>query len=373
MRCSNCGAEIREGAQFCTGCGQPVIMPAQEAPSNPEQPVQAGHPMPRTRWIVIALVAIALVAAGVGGLLWWRHAQQVAAQKAYDDAHAEHAVTFAVSAPDYSDDTCTRIPLHVTGTDLDGNAVDENVYVDGEGTGASLVRGDYQVSVDASPLLGDGTIYAQPSWSATISIGDSIEPGDSVQAPTDQPISFTKPDETTVTDDEIQRAYNDAKADEKSASKADDLKQRATQVRDGAVAQKKAEEEAAKEAAEKAARTAKATVTTKYFTVQVPDSWVDTYSASVSEESGNQFLFQLIIKKNPTSKLTETVWFNLNDKSIPWEGVEGMDYDQIEMTDGHNAWISWTTGGTLFDGPAKNNDAVSSEELAEFKSSFSPR
>lgn len=52
----------------------------------------------------------------------------------------------------------SKLPVHVTGTDLDGNDVDEVAYVDSAGDGISLVQGDYTLSVAASPLgSGGGT------------------------------------------------------------------------------------------------------------------------------------------------------------------------------------------------------------------------
>ncbi len=40
MKCSNCGAELPEGAKFCVVCGQTVIQPVNPA----QQPMQQGYP-----------------------------------------------------------------------------------------------------------------------------------------------------------------------------------------------------------------------------------------------------------------------------------------------------------------------------------------
>lgn len=38
MRCSNCGAEIMNGAQFCTSCGTPQNQPQQQYAAPNQQP-----------------------------------------------------------------------------------------------------------------------------------------------------------------------------------------------------------------------------------------------------------------------------------------------------------------------------------------------
>lgn len=81
MFCKNCGKELKDGALFCTGCGQKVLMPGASAQSRqPEvqKPVQrvsvpksAGKSKSGVNvlpWIVVGILMVAL--AVVGYFLW---------------------------------------------------------------------------------------------------------------------------------------------------------------------------------------------------------------------------------------------------------------------------------------------------------------
>lgn len=81
MFCKNCGKELKDGALFCTGCGQKVLMPGPSAQSRqsevqkPVQRVSAPKPAGKSRpavnllpWIAVGIVII--VVAVVGYFLW---------------------------------------------------------------------------------------------------------------------------------------------------------------------------------------------------------------------------------------------------------------------------------------------------------------
>lgn len=159
-------------------------------------------------------------------------------------ALAKHAVTIPISAKGLdSSDGGTAIPVHATGADANGTKVDETFYVKSDGTGAELAEGEYALTVTASPIAKDGTVYSitGAASSATVDEDGKLALGGDIVL---TPIAATD-----ATDKQIDAAFKAAKgggaADEKAAGK---LKDAATKRRDDAVAAKK---EAERKAAEK--------------------------------------------------------------------------------------------------------------------------
>ncbi len=238
--------------------GNTASFPAQEvvpspapdgpAPEEPDPPKKKhGH-----KALIIALVAI-LAAGCAGAGIWWKYQEDqkaAAEQAAWDAAHAERAVHLTVVAPNYTSDA-TRIPLEIKGTDLDGNSVDRTEYIGTDNPDLSLLQGDYTISVVASPILSDGSLYTVPETPVSVTVGEDDE------ATADQEIDLTPIDDaTTVTDDQIAAAKAAASADPEDNGKAETLASAATKKRDDAVAAKKAAEEEAKRQAEEAAKQA---------------------------------------------------------------------------------------------------------------------
>ncbi|NJE80938.1 YARHG domain-containing protein [Olsenella sp. SW781] len=110
MFCSNCGAEISDGAKFCDSCGAPVstgdadktaaVPPAAPAPPVPSTPSQPGGARPHGSSIVavvmsvvalVAVVALVVVVANPFGGPRDEPAQSVQEQPADDPAPAEEA------------------------------------------------------------------------------------------------------------------------------------------------------------------------------------------------------------------------------------------------------------------------------------------
>ena len=145
-----------------------------------------------------------------------------------------------VVAPGYTEGS-TRIPLHVVGTNLDGEVVDQTAYVVGTGAGLQLAQGDYQATVEASPILEDGSLYEVPNTVIHVSVheagGDQAQAatGEAIATAVDKPLELEPADPAAVTDQMIADAREAAGGDDWSVDNAEFLAQKATQKRDAAV------------------------------------------------------------------------------------------------------------------------------------------
>jgi len=94
LGCSKCGADLAEGAQFCSTCGKPVSVSAKRPAVSVPPVVNAPMPVltkPRSKrrlvlWILLILVLVAIawaaasenpVAQGIQELVGWKHDQTV--------------------------------------------------------------------------------------------------------------------------------------------------------------------------------------------------------------------------------------------------------------------------------------------------------
>ncbi|MBQ9057606.1 MAG: zinc-ribbon domain-containing protein [Atopobiaceae bacterium] len=258
-----------EGQQPINVLGSDAVSPGYDYEG--QQNYQRGRKRrSRGRAVVIGLVTLALLA-GVGGFLYYRfwleHQEQE--QIAYEEVHEAHPVRVSIFAPNYTS-AATRIPLHVTGTDLDGTPVDEIVYVTADGRGISLKKGNYTISAAASPLLADGTIYEVPATTVNVNIDDSVGVAEEIEV-LDPTISYASGDPAAITNEQIESARAAALADEESKDKADTLAGAAYSRRDQAVATLQAEAaQAAEEKAELHTRLAVEFATNFYNIVYFP-------------------------------------------------------------------------------------------------------
>lgn len=216
---------------------------------------------------VAAAVGLALVAALVAftGYTAWSVVSNQQSQAVWEADHQPVAVTLSVQMPQVEGvSQGTRIPLTVRGADLDGNAVDEMRYVNWDGTGLELAQGSYTLTVAASPIGSDGTLFQVPA--DTLSVQVTRDQADLTGAGT---LTFTEIPAAEVTDDQINAAAQYASGDTVLGTDQElGLQALAQSKRDAAVAQQQAEE-AARQEQERAPYT----VSCDAYSFEIPEYW----------------------------------------------------------------------------------------------------
>ena len=206
-------------------------IPLPSVPSAHEAKVRHHKMSPKRRNLMVAgAVAVALVAGGAGYAAWNGYRQEQAAVVAAN-AHTMMSVQIGVHAAGLDCSTGSKIPVQVSGQDSDGSSVSETLYVDEHGRGIKLLPGDYTLSIAASPIASDGTVYTVPTTKAQVTI-ESDEQDLSSQAA----FKLKVPSADTVTDDQIDAAAKYAEeGGASSTATAKVLQQAATARRDAAV------------------------------------------------------------------------------------------------------------------------------------------
>ena len=205
-------------------------IPLPSVPSAREAEVRHRKMSPKRRNLMVAgVVAVALVAGGAGYAAWNGYRQEQAAVVAAN-AHTMMSVQIGVHAAGLDCSTGSKIPVQVSGQDSDGSSVSETLYVDEHGRGIKLLPGDYTLSIAASPIAADGTIYTVPTTKAQVTIKS-----DGQDLSTQATFKLKVPSADTVTDDQIDAAAKYAEeGGVNSAAVAKVLQQAATARRDAA-------------------------------------------------------------------------------------------------------------------------------------------
>lgn len=206
-------------------------IPLPSVPSAHEAEARHRKMSPKRRNLMVAgAVVVALVAGGAGYAAWNGYRQEQAAIAAAN-AHTMMSVQIGVHAAGLDCSTGSKIPVQVSGQDSDGSSVSETLYVDEHGRGIKLLPGDYTLSIAASPIASDGTVYTVPTTKAQVTIKSDGQDLSSQAA-----FKLKVPSADTVTDDQIDAAAKYAEeGGASSAATAKVLQQAATARRDAAV------------------------------------------------------------------------------------------------------------------------------------------
>lgn len=185
MFCTNCGAELGDDMAFCVQCGassrrdevestetQQAAPVQQAAQSGQLQGSPVGQHASRKRIVLIAAIALCVVIVAAIALFVGCSAQKKTSE-AQRLAHQKVAIALSIDAQGLDFATSTPVPMQVSGTTFDGSFTSEEFLYDG--TSASvpeLERGEYAVTVIASPISGNGTMYKLAIPSTTILVTD---------------------------------------------------------------------------------------------------------------------------------------------------------------------------------------------------------
>lgn len=333
MFCTKCGSYVPDGQRFCTNCGAPMeeFGPVDATPAQPtyQQPGQtqqgygqpasmpgasdlppymppvdvpgvndmgAGGPGPqrpkkngKKAALITVGVLVAILAGGGAGYYFGVYRPQQAElerieKKKEEEAikHSKHSVRITATGMQWDTDTgATKLPVHVTGTDVDGKDVDTVFYVDSDGNGIKLMQGSYSLAVAASPLGADGEIWDIPNVSVSIKLGDALKKGEKLDLRENAKFELGDPvNAVDVEPGEITMAQNYARqggCDDKN--EADRLADLAFSARNGAVASYNA---AVSEASRKS-RSYDGDV----FTFEVPEDWGSDWDVKTSQGTYN--------------------------------------------------------------------------------------
>ena len=260
------------------------------------------------------------------------------------------SVTVSVDISGLDTQTGSKIPIKVEGTDANGDSVSQVQYIDETGAGLNLMSGTYTLTVAASPIAGDGTIYTVPDTTLEVTIESDGQ--DLSSAGT---LTFTAPSAETVTDTQISNAYEyAAEGGCTSEALAQILKDAATDRRDAAVS---ASEARSSEVLEEADDRHKATPT---YSFDIPEEWYGKVDTRQNENTVTIYLVD-----NPDITLvTLTLETDGYDEGTAEYGVLGA----VSLGDGTSVVVEgpvwpWYLSQTLNGQTDETSTAYSSSEV----------
>lgn len=184
MFCTNCGAQLDDDVAFCVKCGSSVNKDAhavadeaapddtasepEDVDAEPAPVVSEGMPKdaseqeasedvsqgkkPRKGLIIGIIIVAVVIVAAVAGILIWQHFE-------YEKAHQPVVVSINAEIEDSSIEETSGVPISVQGIDLDNNAVGEEILVVSSSDPIELLRGEYTVTVLGNPIGKTGNVY----------------------------------------------------------------------------------------------------------------------------------------------------------------------------------------------------------------------
>ena len=245
MYCPYCGRVIQTRTTICPYCHgfvSEAMIAAYYEDQNPQRDFAYGYAPgnapaieePKRRKWPIILVLILLLAAVAALCI-------PLAQEAMSANRTDHRVTFLLKTPGYNDEA-TAIPVHVKGTETDGTAYEETVYLDGGGNGVSLEPGKYKLTFPGGSILSTGTVLvAPPKASLKVTVPEGLAKNEFVQVPTDEAIAYQAVAPLDLTDKTLDKVFKYAEKAPNDNGKAAKLRDNAKKVREEAIAKREAD------------------------------------------------------------------------------------------------------------------------------------
>ena len=141
MFCPKCGTNFEDCAKFCPECGFKV---PQNAANINHPTASASESKKKNKSSKKAIITLSII----GGVLL---VALVACLIVFFVINNKVSANINLVIANYSDANCTRIPVNV-----EGNNVDETMFVNERGEGLQLKNGEYEFSFPASPLCESG-------------------------------------------------------------------------------------------------------------------------------------------------------------------------------------------------------------------------